>query len=249
MVESSRIGRPSSSSDARIDAAEVRVRRRPHDQLAGVGAAELLAGEVAVADVGELLRELEPGELVVGAPLRRRHLGQALRCSTVSEPAALMPAPSVIATIASATSTSISVKPRAACLSPRGTVVVADGERPDAVGRERQPLVVEAQHDALRADQRLGAEHDGARADHLRRRAGVEPVRRQRRSRRRGRRSESRCRRPARRAAPSAPRRPMRAPRRAPIRAATRAASPRARASAAAGSRKRQARPPPSRSR
>ena len=54
-----------------IDAPEVRVRRRPHDQLAVVGAAELLAAEIAVADVGVAARQLQRGELVVGAPLRR----------------------------------------------------------------------------------------------------------------------------------------------------------------------------------
>ena len=116
----------------------------------------------------------------------------------VSEPAALMPAPSVTATIASATSTSISVKPRAgARFTAARRRSVADHERADAVGHERQPLVVEAQDDPLLADQRLGPEDDGARADHLRRRAGVEPARRQRRPWRRGRRSGSRCRRPA----------------------------------------------------
>ena len=77
MVERSRICRPFVVEDAGIDAAEVRVRRRPHDQLAGVGAAELLAGEIAVADVGELARQLERRQPVVGAPLRRRHLGEA----------------------------------------------------------------------------------------------------------------------------------------------------------------------------
>ena len=127
---------------------------------------------------------------------------------TVSEPAALMPAPSVIATIASATSTSISVKPRAARRSPRDAVVVADRERADAVGHERQAAGRRgAARCAARRSTARGRGRPRARrspAPTCPRRASASAAAR----RRRGRRSESRCRRPARRAAPSAPRRP-----------------------------------------
>ena len=44
-----------------------------------------------------------------------------------------------------------------------GVAIVGDDERADAVGDESQALVGEAKDDALLADQRLRAEHDGAR--------------------------------------------------------------------------------------
>ena len=157
----------------------------------------------------------------------------------VSEPAALMPAPSVIATIASATSTSISVKPRCA------RSVTASGRR----CRRRRT-------GRCRRWPASGAGRRGAGRCAVRRSAA------RGRARRRARRSPApRCRRSSQcvgsgslggqadeakaaavgllaRAAPSAPRRPRRAPRRAPIRAATPAAPPRARACDAAGSRR-----------
>ena len=79
------------------------------------------------------------------------------RCElSISAPAARRPAASVMATTATATSTSTSVKPRAE--RRHGAGLVADhGEGPEAVGGQLQALVAEAQHDALRADQRLRA--------------------------------------------------------------------------------------------
>ena len=62
---------PNGVTDLSVNTPEIRVRRRPHHELAGVGAAELVAGEIAVAGIRVEMRQLERRQAVVGAPLGR----------------------------------------------------------------------------------------------------------------------------------------------------------------------------------
>src|SRR6185503_17358712 len=58
-------------------------------------------------------------------------------------------------------------------------LIGADEERAEPVGFQLKTLVVEAKHDALRANQRLGPEQHRASADHFGADSAVQPVRRQ----------------------------------------------------------------------
>ena len=82
---------------------------------------------------------------------------------SVSAPAAFRPDASVTAT---------TVKRdehldqrEALCWPTHGAVDRLDGKGAEAVGRDGDALLVEMQHDALRADERFGSEHDRASAD------------------------------------------------------------------------------------
>jgi hypothetical protein len=167
-------GRAAVVEDLGVDPPEVGVRRGPHDQLAVEGAAELLAGEQAVADVRIAAASFRPVSW-----LSAHHWAAVMSARRavllVSEPAALIGAERDRDDRERDQHLDQGEAAAASC-SLRCRLVVADQERADSVGGERQPMVVEAKDDPLLADQRLGTEYHGARADHLRGGAGLEKV-------------------------------------------------------------------------